>query len=226
MLWWMPVQLSALVDARANARATVSGVVLRTPPGSILTQLGLPWLTMLIRQVALVVEAAGLGGTERVLDLYCGMGNLSLPLACRARAVVGVEEGEAAVAMARKNAAANSTATMAGGAILGHTARRLEFHSRPAEGALSALSPSAGARFDVVVLDPPRSGALKVCKELVANPVQKVVMVSCDTGSLARDLAVLLAGGYRLQWTQPVDMFPQTSHCESVTALRFNNIVK
>ena len=77
MLWWMPVQLSALVDARANARATVSGVVLRTPPGSILTQLGLPWLTMLIRQVALVVEAAGLGGTERVLDLYCGMGNLA-----------------------------------------------------------------------------------------------------------------------------------------------------
>ncbi|MBE0596407.1 MAG: class I SAM-dependent RNA methyltransferase [Desulfuromonadales bacterium] len=155
--------------------------------------------------VAAVVQAAALTGTELVLDLFCGMGNFSLPLARRAAAVVGVEEYPPAIVQARQNAAANGVA----GA---------EFHATPAEGAASRFG--TPHPFDLVVLDPPRTGALAVVKDLLQVRPQRVLYVSCDPATLARDLRPLLHGGYELVWSRPFDLFPQTYHLESLSFLR------
>ena len=156
--------------------------------------------------VQAVLAAASLTGTERVLDLYCGMGNFSLPLAVNAGLVIGVEEFPSSIAQAKKNAAENDI-------------KNVEFIARAAEGALENFS--LGQSFDLVLLDPPRSGAFAVMKELVRQPVPRLLYVSCDPQTLARDLKTLLHGGYRLETSQPFDMFPQTYHCESLTILKY-----
>lgn len=153
-----------------------------------------------------VIKTADLRGKERILDLYCGMGNFSLPLARRAAWVCGVENFAPSIDMARRNAELN---------LLKH----VEFHSRPAEGAWSFFSRRDS--FDVVLLDPPRAGAYAVMQELLKNPVQQVIYVSCDPQTLARDLKPLLQGGYRLVSSQPFDLFPQTYHVESLTLLEY-----
>ena len=153
-----------------------------------------------------VLAAAKLTGTERVLDLFCGMGNFSLPLARRAGEVVGVEDFPPSISMARSNAGRNH---------LDNT----EFHARAAEGALKQFS--AGKTFDLLLLDPPRSGAFTVMKDVLQQPVKRILYVSCDPQTLARDLKPLLHGGYQLEFSRPFDMFPQTFHCESLTALNF-----
>jgi len=158
------------------------------------------------RLVELVRVAAGLTGTERVLDLYCGMGNFSLPLAQQAGFVVGVENNILSISMARNNAVENAISNV-------------EFHSRSAEGALSLFS--AWQPFDLLLLDPPRSGAYQVMRELSQHPVKRILYVSCDPQTLARDLKPLLHGGYQLESSQPLDMFPQTFHCESLTILKY-----
>lgn len=157
--------------------------------------------------VSTVLGAADLQGDERILDLFCGMGNFSLPLARRARSVVGVENYAPSIAMAEKNARANSL-------------NNAEFFVRPAEGSYSELS--AENPFDLLILDPPRSGAYPVMKELLARPVRKLIYVSCDPQTLARDLKALIHGGYRLLQSQPLDMFPQTFHCESFSVLEYS----
>lgn len=144
-------------------------------------------------------------GTERVLDLYCGMGNFSLPLARRIASLVGVEDFSPSLVSARRNARDNS---------LGN----LQFAARPAEGALQDFFPDAPP--DLVVLDPPRSGAYPVVRELAALPPKLVAYVSCDPATLARDLQPLLHGPYRLLWSRPLDLFPQTYHIESLTLLQ------
>ncbi len=154
------------------------------------------------RLVAAVLAAADLAGNERILDLYCGAGNFSLPLARRAAEVVGVEEYPPAIADARANAAR-----------LGLT--NAIFLSEPAEGALSRLS---GA-FDLVLLDPPRTGAYDLIRELLVAAPQRVVYISCDPATLARDLKPLVHNGYRVISSQPFDLFPQTWHIESLTIL-------
>lgn len=153
-----------------------------------------------------VLTAAKLNGSERILDLYCGMGNFSLPLARRARVVVGVEDYPPSIAMARSNAVTN-------------TIHNVEFHDRAAEGALTRFS--APQPFDLLLLDPPRSGAYTVMKEICRQPVKTILYVSCDPQTLARDLKLLLHGGYRLESSQPFDLFPQTYHCESLTVLKY-----
>ncbi|NOQ50802.1 MAG: 23S rRNA (uracil(1939)-C(5))-methyltransferase RlmD, partial [Desulfuromonadaceae bacterium] len=153
-----------------------------------------------------VIKTADLRGKERILDLYCGMGNFSLPLARRAAWVCGVENSAPSIDMAKRNAELN---------LLEH----VEFHSRPAEGALSFFSRQDS--FDVVLLDPPRAGAHAVMQELLKNPVPRVIYVSCDPQTLARDLKSLLQGGYRLVSSQPFDLFPQTYHVESLTLLEY-----
>ena len=75
--------------------------------------------------------------------------------------------------------------------------------------------------IDLLVLDPPRSGAAVTMEELLKTPVKKVLYISCDPQTLARDLGVLVNGGYDLVSSQPFDMFPQTHHCESVTLLHY-----
>ncbi len=156
--------------------------------------------------VSAVLDAAELTGRERVLDLYCGMGNFSLPLARRAEIVCGVEDFAPSIEMARKNATDNRLSNV-------------DFHSRTAENAWSELS--TRSKYDLLVLDPPRSGAYEVMLELLQTPVQRLLYVSCDPQTLSRDLKVLLNNNYRLVSSQPFDMFPQTFHCESLSVLEY-----
>ncbi len=155
-----------------------------------------------------VLSLANLTGGEQILDLYCGMGNFSLPLARRAKHVIGIEESPLSIKMARVNGQLNKIANV-------------EFYNRPAEGALTFFLRQQ--RIDLLVLDPPRSGAAATMGELLETPVGKVVYVSCDPQTLARDLNLLITGGYELVSSQPFDMFPQTHHCESISLLRYRS---
>ncbi len=178
------------------------------------------------------LDAAALTGTERVLDVYCGAGTISLALARRAREVVGIEEVAAAVADARANAAANgiTNARFACGdarAVLRHWARVRSGQSRGPEEARehdrkAPVDPAAYEPFapDVVVVDPPRAGLHERVIERVAELAPaRVVYVSCNPGTLARDLAVFARLGFAVTRVRPFDMFPHTPHVECVVAL-------
>ena len=151
-----------------------------------------------------VLAAAELHGTERVLDLYCGMGNFSLPLARRCAEVVGVEDYAPSILQAKSNARHNGL-------------NNIRFHARPAAGALRAYGQDAP--FDLVVLDPPREGANDVCRELIELSSPRILYISCDPATQARDLKTLLNHGYRCLSAQPFDFFPQTHHIESLAIL-------
>jgi 23S rRNA (uracil1939-C5)-methyltransferase len=153
--------------------------------------------------VQVVVAIAAVGPGTRVLDLYSGAGNFSLPLARRGASVEGVERHAAAIAAARANAARLGL-------------ERAIFRRGLAADALARLA--AGA-IDTVVLDPPRTGAAEVMDALAALRAPRILYVSCDPATLARDVRALLAAGYRLTRVQPVDLFPQTYHVESVAEL-------
>ncbi|MBI1727702.1 MAG: 23S rRNA (uracil(1939)-C(5))-methyltransferase RlmD [Candidatus Rokubacteria bacterium] len=158
------------------------------------------------RLFALVVGSAGLTGGETVLDLYSGTGAISLQLATRCRWVYGVEVTQAAVDDAARNAAANGIAncTFLAGEV------RFVLPSLIAQG-ISA---------QVVVADPPRAGFHpKALRALLQLGPARIVYVSCNPATLARDLGELVRGGYRLEWVQPVDMFPHTPHIEAVARL-------
>ena len=156
------------------------------------------------RLVEVTLEEARLSGSERVLDLYCGAGTLTLPLARRAAHVHGVELVEAAVADARRNAEENGigNVTFSSGDVL-------------------AWFGSAGAiECDVAVVDPPRAGLHPKVVELLARvPARRMVYVSCHIGSAARDIAALAPAGWRATRARPVDLFPQTPHVECVLTL-------
>jgi 23S rRNA (uracil1939-C5)-methyltransferase len=156
---------------------------------------------------------------ESVLDLFCGLGNFSLPLARRARAVLGVEGDAGLVARAADNAARNGLANVAFVAADLATATQ-------AEGKAAALAPTAGGgeqadwrahRFDLALLDPPRSGAFEVLDWLAASGVRRVLYVSCYPATLARDAAKLVGElGFRLEAAGAMDMFPHTAHLEAM----------
>jgi 23S rRNA (uracil1939-C5)-methyltransferase len=153
-----------------------------------------------------VAEACALQGHETVLDLYSGTGAISLLLARRAARVYGIEVSAAAVADAVRNAAANGIDTCT-------------FLTGEVRHVLPALMRD-GVRADVVVADPPRAGFHpKALAALAALAPGRVVYVSCNPATLARDVGDLARQGYRLDWVQPVDMFPQTPHIEAVARL-------
>jgi 23S rRNA (uracil1939-C5)-methyltransferase len=158
---------------------------------------------------ALVTQAVDLlevEPTHRVLDLFCGLGNFTLPLAQRAAEVVGIEGEAGLVARARHNADLNGL-----GNARFHVANLAE-----AEGGAVALA----GRFDRVLLDPPRAGAIEVLPRLAALGATRMVYVSCHPGTLARDLGVLCHEyGYRLEAAGVIDMFPHTTHVESIAVL-------
>ena len=158
------------------------------------------------RLFALVIESAGLTGTETVYDLYSGTGAISLLLARRARWVYGIEVVQAAVDDAGVNAAAN--------AITNCT-----FVCGEVRFVLPSLI-AKGVSAEVVVADPPRAGFHpKALHALITLGARRIVYVSCNPTTLARDLGELVRGGYRLEWVQPVDMFPHTPHIEAVARL-------
>ena len=146
-----------------------------------------------------------LTGGERVLDLCSGNGNFSLPFARSAGEVVGLETGERSVADARRNAAE-------------YGINHARFENLDGAVGLRRFIAS-GERFDLAIIDPPRSGAAEMAGLLGATGIAKILYVSCDPQTLGRDLARLQKGGYRVVGSRVVDMFPQTYHIESITLL-------
>lgn len=200
----------------------VSVAVLR-PDGTTLTLAGSDYVTEVVRGrafkvsagsffqvnpaltehlVALVMDALALTGSETVLDLYCGVGLFSAFIAPQCQHLTGIEAWGPAVDDAVINL---------------DEFNNVEIYAAPAEEVLPALE----QRFAAGVLDPPRAGcAPAVLEALVARPVERLVYVACDPATQARDVRRLLAGGYQLEWVQPLDMFPQTHHVESLACLR------
>ncbi|MCE2469263.1 MAG: 23S rRNA (uracil(1939)-C(5))-methyltransferase RlmD [Dehalococcoidia bacterium] len=155
------------------------------------------------RLVGLVREGLALTGKETLVDAYAGVGVFAALLAGDAARVVAIEDSAAAVEDAKGNA---------------EGIRNVEFRLGKAEEALALLA--AETAIDAVVLDPPRSGCQPdALRALIEAAPRRVVYVSCDPETLARDLRALTDGGFRIGRVQPVDMFPQTRHVECVTTL-------
>ena len=153
------------------------------------------------------LEYAGLTGEETVWDLYCGIGTISLFLAQKARKVYGVEIIPDAIEDARRNASLN-----------GFT--NTEFYVGKAEEVLPEKYEKEGVRADVIVVDPPRKGCDEtLLSTMVKMQPERIVYVSCDSATLARDLRYLCDNGYELKRVCPADMFPQTVHVETVVLL-------
>lgn len=164
-----------------------------------------PLQTQVLYQTAL--DFAELEGNETVLDLYCGIGTISLFFAQKAKHVFGVEIVPEAIADAKRNAALNGM-------------NKADFAVGAAEDVIPRLYEEKGITADVVVVDPPRKGCDSVLLDTIAaiSP-KKVVYVSCDSATLARDLAYLCPKGYTIEKVQVVDMFPHTVHVETVCLL-------
>ncbi|MFF2886247.1 23S rRNA (uracil(1939)-C(5))-methyltransferase RlmD [Paenibacillus sp. NPDC057967] len=158
-------------------------------------------------------EAAALTGKEMVVDAYCGTGTIGMWLAKDAREVRGIEVIPEAVGDARDNARASGID-----------------NARFFEGRAEELLPqwvAQGVRPDVVVVDPPRTGCeLPLLQAIAKAQPKRLVYVSCNPSTLAKDCKVLLDSGYMLEWVQPVDMFPQTSHVECLILMVRNKQIE
>jgi 23S rRNA (uracil1939-C5)-methyltransferase len=148
---------------------------------------------------------AGLGddiSEWRVVDAFCGAGTFTLPLAQRAKRVIGIEEYAPAVASGQQNAWTNGL-------------ENVEWYTEPVERGIAHV-----LEADAIVLDPPRRGCHpETIMGILRLMPKKVVYVSCHPGTLARDLQLIVAGGYKVTAITCVDCFPQTAHVESVTVL-------
>lgn len=154
------------------------------------------------------LAVAGLGLTEdmAVADVFCGIGTITLMLAQKAGSAVGIEYVGKAIEDAKNNAKLNGV-------------YNVDFFTGAAETILPRLIED-GRRFDAVTLDPPRKGAdPTVLKAIAESGAEKIAYVSCAPATLARDLSLLAGYGYRIDSVQPVDMFPQTAHVESVVLM-------
>jgi 23S rRNA (uracil1939-C5)-methyltransferase len=152
------------------------------------------------------VELAGLTGSEKVFDLFSGIGTIALAMATRAGEVVGVELVERAVADAIENAKLNGI-------------DNARFFAGDVRTAMRPLVEEAG-KPDVVVVDPPRAGlSAKIVRRLLETEAQRVVYVSCNPTTLAPNARQIADAGYELKTVRPVDMFPQTPHIECVALL-------
>ena len=155
------------------------------------------------RLYALAGDFAGLTGDQVLLDLYCGVGTIGLTLADRCRRLIGVEVVPQAVENARENARRNGI-------------ENAEFLCADAAGAATQLA-SQGVRPDVAIVDPPRKGcAPEVFAAIDKMGIERLVYVSCDPATLARDLALLATMGYTARRACGVDLFPRTPHVETV----------
>ena len=158
------------------------------------------------RLYGIATEYAGLRGSERVFDLYCGIGTLTLPLALRAGEVFGVDVVEPAIADAIANAALNEI-------------ENAHFFAGDARHAIRPLHERA-PRPDVVVVDPPRAGlSKKIVRRLLELHARRIVYVSCNATTLAPNARQIVDEGYRLVKVRGVDMFPHTPHLECVALL-------
>ncbi|TMA37869.1 MAG: 23S rRNA (uracil(1939)-C(5))-methyltransferase RlmD [Deltaproteobacteria bacterium] len=203
------VRGAVLADPAGRGRLVVGDPRLRVAlepgldlevPADVFTQVN-PAANRLL--VAAVMALGGFVPGERVLDLYAGAGNFTLPVARRGTRVTGIERNPIAAAAGRENAARLGL-------------RDVTFETAPVVAALARRAPETA---DVVVLDPPRAGAADAIPALGALRARRIVYVSCDAATLARDVRLLAAHGYRVARVQPIDLFPQTFHVETVTLL-------
>jgi 23S rRNA (uracil1939-C5)-methyltransferase len=176
------------------------GVTLRFSPTEF-TQVNHGINRMLVRRaMSLLQPVPG----ERIADMFCGLGNFTLPIARSGAEVVGIEGSQALVDRARGNAEVNGL----GGRCSFGVANLFE---------ATPESVAALGRFDKMLIDPPREGALELVKSLGTDAPARIVYVSCNPATLARDAAVLVhEGGYALRGAGIASMFPQTSHVESI----------
>jgi 23S rRNA (uracil1939-C5)-methyltransferase len=152
--------------------------------------------------LAAVTRCANLQGDEVLLDLYCGVGTFGLNLSESVAKVIGIDTSESAIEDARYNS--QSTTNV-----------------RFLQGTVEELLPSLEESIDLAIMDPPRQGLSKsALAALVGHAPPKVIYVSCDPATLARDIDRMVQSGYELLEVQPVDMFPQTYHLETVALLR------
>ena len=152
------------------------------------------------------LEFANIGSDDVVVDAYCGIGTISLFLAQKAKKVYGIEVVPDAIADAKKNAALNGITNV-------------EFTVGQAEKVMPKWK-EQGLTPDVIVVDPPRKGCeADFLQAMIDMEPQRIVYVSCNPSTLARDLRILEDGGYVTKEVQPVDMFPSTNHVEAVTWL-------
>ena len=162
------------------------------------------------KMVDWVLAALPLTGSEALLDLYCGVGLFTLPLAMRAAKVIGIESNPSATADAGRNLAAVNRQRPNSAQII---------TAAVADGLKRAEV--AKAKWDAIVLDPPRAGVDEVALQRIIDlRAPTLVYISCDPATLARDLQKLVAAGYQLLSAQPFDMFPQTFHVETCCVLR------
>lgn len=180
---------------------------------------------------SLALEYAGLTGTESVWDLYCGIGTISLFLAQKAGQVYGVEVVPQAIEDARTNAALNGIKNVqffVGKAeevlpkfYASHAADAMHQEEKSSAEETGAENPSDNmSRPDVIVVDPPRKGCDPACLDtMLKMQPERIVYVSCDSATLARDLRILCDGGYELRRVRAVDQFGQTVHVETVVQL-------
>ncbi len=153
--------------------------------------------------LGILTEWLKLQGDEEILDAYCGVGTLALPLARQARKVMGIEAYKPAVKDAQSNARLNGLR-----------------NTRFLAGSTEEILPTLTNRFDAVIIDPPRSGCTpQVVRAIARLKIPRVVYVSCEPSTLARDLALFEQAAYGIEKVQPLDMFPWTRHVETVVLI-------
>lgn len=140
--------------------------------------------------------------TDRVLDLFCGLGNFTLPIAKHCASVVGIEGNIELIKLANNNAQRNHI-------------NNAEFYVHDLTTPLPQ-TPWATASFDKILIDPPRTGAIEIVKSIAIHQAKRIVYVSCNPATLARDAQVLTEQGYELTTAGMIDMFPQTRHIEAI----------
>lgn len=161
------------------------------------------------RMVETTIELLKPKADDRILDLYCGIGNFSLPLAKRCARVTGIDLDQSLAARARANAALNAISNV-------------EFRSVDLD-RIDGTERWLTRNWTGLLLDPPRSGAQAVVRHIARIDPSRIVYVSCHPSTLARDASALSAAGYRLENAGIIDMFPQTGHVESIALLVKND---
>ncbi len=200
VLWRPPRQEARVIAGRDWLEETVSGLRLRVT-GEDFFQVNAA-LTPTLVDTAL--RMAHVQGGERALDLFCGVGLFALALARAGARVLGLESNRVAVHDARFNAQRNGLAALA---------------AFRASDAVTELKRLSADEWEVILLDPPRAGAADCLAELVRLRPRRIVYVSCDPATFARDVKILTAQHYHLAQAVPLDLFPQTAHIETVARL-------
>lgn len=154
------------------------------------------------QMVKLAIDMLNPQPNERILDLFCGLGNFTLPLATRAAHVIGVEGDAAMTERGYENARRNHISNV-------------DFYAQDLTADFSG-QPWAKEGFDALLIDPPRSGALEVVQYLPRFGAKRIVYVSCNPATLARDAGELVKAGYKLKKAGVMDMFTHTAHVESI----------